>query len=165
MRRRRTIGFLVLAVLVGVVGGCSSEPADQADSAAVRVASTLRDDTITVGSFDFAESELLAEIYSQALEGDGYDVRRAFGLGPREFVLPALAGGLVEWCRSTPGARSSSRASAPTSAPRTSRTPTTSSRGLLAERGDHRARPRAGAGRQHLRRHPRDGRARGPARR
>ena len=96
MRRRRTIGFLVLAALVGVVGGCSSEPGDQAESAAVRVASTLRDDTITVGSFDFAESELVAEIYSQALEGDGYHVRRAFGLGPREFVLPALAGGLVE---------------------------------------------------------------------
>lgn len=96
MRRRRTIGFLVLAALGGVVVGCSSEPADQADSAAVRVAATLRDDTITVGSFDFAESELVAEIYSQALEGDGYHVRRAFGLGPREFVLPALAGGLVE---------------------------------------------------------------------
>ena len=96
MRRRRTIGFLVLAALGGVVVGCGSDPADQADSAAVRVASTLRDDTITVGSFDFAESELVAEIYSQALEGEGYDVQRAFGLGPREFVLPALAGGLIE---------------------------------------------------------------------
>src|SRR5207344_3115165 len=53
-------------------------------------------DAITVGSFDFAESQLLAEIYSQALERGGYRVRRAFDLGPREFVGPALARGLVE---------------------------------------------------------------------
>jgi osmoprotectant transport system substrate-binding protein len=95
MGRRRTIGILVLAAIIGGAG-CSSDPGDRADSAAVDVASTLRDDTVTVGSFDFTESELVAEIYSQALEGEGYDVERAFGLGPREFVLPALAGGLIE---------------------------------------------------------------------
>jgi osmoprotectant transport system substrate-binding protein len=95
MRRRRTIAIWVLAALVGGAG-CSSEPDDRADSPEARVATTLGDDTVTVGSFDFAESELLADIYSQALEAEGYDVRRAFGLGPREFVLPALAGGLVE---------------------------------------------------------------------
>jgi osmoprotectant transport system substrate-binding protein len=49
-----------------------------------------------VGSFDFAESRLLAEVYSQALERNGFTVRRAFGLGPREIVAPALAQGLVE---------------------------------------------------------------------
>ncbi len=95
MRRRRTIAILVLVAVVGGAG-CGSEPDDGPESAAARVATTLRDDTITVGSFDFAESELLADIYSQALEAEGYDVRRAFGIGPREFVLPALAGGLVE---------------------------------------------------------------------
>ena len=39
---------------------------------------------------------LLAELYSQALEQSGLDVRRAFELGPRELVAPALAQGLVE---------------------------------------------------------------------
>ncbi len=53
-------------------------------------------DAITVGSFDFAESRLLAEMYSQALESGGYQVRRAFNLGPREFVAPALARGLID---------------------------------------------------------------------
>ena len=56
----------------------------------------LADDAITVGSFDFAESVVLAEVYSQALEAAGFDVERAFALGPREFVGPALAAGLVE---------------------------------------------------------------------
>ena len=57
----------------------------------------LHDKVVTVGSFDFAESRLLAEIYSQTLEGADIRVRRAFGLGPREFVAPALAVGLVEF--------------------------------------------------------------------
>lgn len=52
---------------------------------------------ITVGSFDFAENELLAELYSQALEGGGFDVRRVFNIGPREFVGPALARGLLDF--------------------------------------------------------------------
>ena len=47
-------------------------------------------------SFDFAESRLLAEIYSQALDRAGLPVRRAFGLGPRELVAPALREGLVD---------------------------------------------------------------------
>ena len=38
----------------------------------------------------------LAEVYSQALEAAGFEVERAFALGPREFVGPALAAGLVE---------------------------------------------------------------------
>jgi len=57
---------------------------------------TLTDNAITVGSFAFAESELLAELYSQAMEAAGLDVVRAFQLGPRELVAPALETGLVE---------------------------------------------------------------------
>ena len=56
----------------------------------------LDDEAITIGSFDFPESVLLAELYSQALEGNGIPVIRAFGLGPREFVGPALDAGLIE---------------------------------------------------------------------
>jgi osmoprotectant transport system substrate-binding protein len=52
---------------------------------------------LTVGSFDFAESRLLAEIYSQALEANGFRVDRAFDLGSREFVIPALDAGLIDF--------------------------------------------------------------------
>ena len=58
--------------------------------------SALGDDAITVGSFDFAESRLLAEIYSQALERAHLPVKRALSLGPREFVAPAMERGLLE---------------------------------------------------------------------
>jgi osmoprotectant transport system substrate-binding protein len=49
-----------------------------------------------VAAFDFPESRLLAEIYAQALEDEGVEVRRELDLGPRELVLPALREGLVD---------------------------------------------------------------------
>lgn len=55
------------------------------------------DDAITVASFGFPESVLLAEIYAQAIEGAGIRVEREHSLGPRELVMPALLQGLVEF--------------------------------------------------------------------
>jgi osmoprotectant transport system substrate-binding protein len=51
---------------------------------------------ITVGSFDFPESVLLAEIYGQALAAAGFPVRILPDLGPREVVDPALMDGLLQ---------------------------------------------------------------------
>lgn len=51
---------------------------------------------IRIGSFDFAESELLAELYAQALESEGLPVVRLGVIGPREISAPALEGGLVD---------------------------------------------------------------------
>jgi osmoprotectant transport system substrate-binding protein len=51
---------------------------------------------ITVGSFDFPESALLAEIYGQALAADRFPVRILPDLGTREVVDPALVDGLVQ---------------------------------------------------------------------
>jgi osmoprotectant transport system substrate-binding protein len=53
-------------------------------------------ESVVVASFNFPESELLAEIYAQALEHAGVPVRREFDLGPRELVQPALRQGLVD---------------------------------------------------------------------
>jgi osmoprotectant transport system substrate-binding protein len=55
------------------------------------------DDAITVASFAFPESVLLAEIYAQAIEGLDIRVEREPSLGPRELVMPALLEGLVEF--------------------------------------------------------------------
>src|SRR4051794_32057312 len=72
-----------LIVVTGVGGARAVAPAPRADA-------------VTVASFDFAGSRLLAEIYAEALERAGVPVHRAFGLGPRELVGPALAEGLVD---------------------------------------------------------------------
>ena len=51
---------------------------------------------ITVGSFDFPESVLLADIYGEALAAGKFPVRILPDLGPREVVDPALMDGLVQ---------------------------------------------------------------------
>jgi osmoprotectant transport system substrate-binding protein len=51
---------------------------------------------ITVGSFDFPESVLLAQIYGQALAAEKIPVRILPALGPRELVDSALMDGLVQ---------------------------------------------------------------------
>jgi osmoprotectant transport system substrate-binding protein len=51
---------------------------------------------ITIGSFNFPESVLLAYLYGDALAGQGYPVRVLPGLGTRELVDPALMVGLIQ---------------------------------------------------------------------
>ena len=51
---------------------------------------------ITVGSFNFPESVLLAYLYADALAAKGYPVRVLPNLGPRELVDPALMVGLIQ---------------------------------------------------------------------
>jgi osmoprotectant transport system substrate-binding protein len=88
-RRDRTIATAILATCWFAVA-CSSPEDDPATAAAPD------DGVIVVGAFDFTESTLLGEIYSQTLEAGGYEVERAFDLGPRELVVPALETGLIE---------------------------------------------------------------------
>ncbi len=52
--------------------------------------------TVTVASFAFTESEVVAELYAQALQAVGVPTRRAPGLGSREVVEPALEQGAVD---------------------------------------------------------------------
>ncbi len=51
---------------------------------------------ITVGSFDFPESVLLADLYADALTAQRFPARVLPDLGPRELVDPALMSGLVQ---------------------------------------------------------------------
>ncbi len=54
------------------------------------------DPAITVGSFNFPESVLLAHVYADALAAKGFPVRLLPALGTREVVQPALMSGLVQ---------------------------------------------------------------------
>lgn len=46
--------------------------------------------SVVVGSADFPESKIVAEIYAQALSANGFTVGRQFGIGSRETYVPAL---------------------------------------------------------------------------
>jgi osmoprotectant transport system substrate-binding protein len=51
---------------------------------------------ITVGSADFPESQLLAQIYGQALAAAGFDVSYELGIGSREVYLGAIEDGEID---------------------------------------------------------------------
>jgi osmoprotectant transport system substrate-binding protein len=80
-----TFGFLV-GVVAGLLSACSGPLSGPAPDP----------DTVVIAAFDFPESQLLVELYGQALEATGVTVRRELALGTREFVQPALQQGLVD---------------------------------------------------------------------
>ncbi|HEY6627591.1 MAG TPA: ABC transporter substrate-binding protein [Acidimicrobiia bacterium] len=51
---------------------------------------------IKVASFNFNESVIVAEIYAQGLEANGYAIERRMNLGAREVVKPALESGEID---------------------------------------------------------------------
>jgi osmoprotectant transport system substrate-binding protein len=53
-------------------------------------------EAISIGSADFPESQLLAEIYAQALEGKDVQVTREFNLGSREKYFTGLEDGSID---------------------------------------------------------------------
>src|SRR5947208_670560 len=50
----------------------------------------------TIGGFGFSEGSVLAELYGQALQHDGYTVTFKLNLGNREVVGPALKSGQID---------------------------------------------------------------------
>jgi osmoprotectant transport system substrate-binding protein len=81
---RRSILAVVAAVLALITAGCgSSNPLGGGE-----ISGDLK--SIAVGSADFTESKIIAELYAQALEANGFAVRRQFGIGSRETYIPAV---------------------------------------------------------------------------
>ena len=73
---------IALAVAIGACGSTSTPAAAKG--------------TITVGGFAFSEGSVLAELYGQALQHDGYTVNFKLNLGNREVVAPALKSGQID---------------------------------------------------------------------
>jgi osmoprotectant transport system substrate-binding protein len=76
---------VALLVLAACNRGGNDDTAAADDDAAVRVA-----------SFDFTESQVLAEVYAQALDAAGVPVRRIGSLESREVLEPALEQDVVD---------------------------------------------------------------------
>jgi osmoprotectant transport system substrate-binding protein len=52
--------------------------------------------TIVIGSQTYPSNEIIAEIYAQALEGDGLTVQRKFNIGQRDAYMPAIKSGEIQ---------------------------------------------------------------------
>ncbi len=83
MFKSRPFGVLVVTVAL-VAAACSSDSGE------------IDGPTIKIGSANFSESALVAEIYAQALEAEGYSVDRKLNIGSREIYKPALESGELD---------------------------------------------------------------------
>src|SRR5256886_14117703 len=81
------------ALLAAVIGlaltavACGSSPSSS---------SNTPKGTITVAGFKFSEGSVLAELYGQALQHDGYTVNFKLNLGSREVVAPAIKSSQID---------------------------------------------------------------------
>jgi osmoprotectant transport system substrate-binding protein len=94
MMKRTKIAFAVTAIaaMMGVAAcGGSSDPLAAGTSAAKANAGT-----VVVGSANFPENALLAEIYAGALSAKGVKVEKKLNIGSRETYIPALKDGSID---------------------------------------------------------------------
>lgn len=90
--RRLALGASLLALVLSActAGGGSQSPATSAGSSG---GGTLP--TVTIGSDGFYESALVAEIYAQALEAQGFTVERKLEIGARPVRVAAFRSGEI----------------------------------------------------------------------
>jgi osmoprotectant transport system substrate-binding protein len=95
--RRTFIRSAIAATAVFALAACGggSDPLSGPSSAGSGSA-PAKVDSLTVGSANFAESQLLAEIYAQALEAKGIKVNRKLNIGARELYMAAIKDGSVD---------------------------------------------------------------------
>ena len=113
LTRRLTLGALLLAAVAACNAGGGSTPAPtkaptSSSAATTAPASTSASQapaqspagnlpTIKIGSVGFDEARVMAELYAQVLEANGYKVdRTGIGLGDRSVVAPAIQSGQID---------------------------------------------------------------------
>ena len=82
-------GLGIAALLLTACGG-GSDPLAESSAEPSEAASSPTGGEILVGSADFTESKILAEIYSQALQAKGVQSSTKLGIGSREIYIKAL---------------------------------------------------------------------------
>ncbi len=88
------VGALVSALALAACGGGSSDnPLDTTNTGGAQTPSTK---AIIVGSANFPESTLLAQIYITALQAKNIQVKPKLNIGSREAYLPALKDGSID---------------------------------------------------------------------
>jgi osmoprotectant transport system substrate-binding protein len=92
-RRWATFGVALALVITSCGSKDPTETTKQTDSASTAKSGSTQ---LVVGSQAYYSNEILAEIYSQALEAKGVMVSRQFQIGQREIYLPELRAGKID---------------------------------------------------------------------
>jgi osmoprotectant transport system substrate-binding protein len=104
IRRNGVIGatLIAFALIAAACGSGDDSSSDETTAAADTTVATETTaaggggDPIIVGSANFSESALVAEIYAQALEAEGFTIDRKLNTGTREIYKPALESGELD---------------------------------------------------------------------
>jgi osmoprotectant transport system substrate-binding protein len=99
-RLRALLGLLAASILaMGVAacggGGSSSSSTTSGQAGLIQSNPDNGKVTITVGSKNFTEEYVLGEIYAQALQAAGYNVKKQLNLGSETIALKALKAGQI----------------------------------------------------------------------
>ena len=89
-RKSKLIAIAAVVAAILPLSACGGDPTSAGGSG------SSDSSTITIGSANFPENELLAEMYAQALEAKDVKVNRKFNIGARELYLKALADGSID---------------------------------------------------------------------
>ncbi len=79
------------ALALGLAACGGSDPMGGAESGSPAAGGSL-----VVGSQQYYSNEIIAELYAQALEAEGYQVTREFQIGQREVYLPEMEAGRID---------------------------------------------------------------------
>src|SRR5215211_4882090 len=99
-RFRELLALIAALVLAFAVAACGddddeSDSGDESSDTAIVSNSDNAGVQLTIGSKNFDEQFILGEIYAQALEAAGYDVKTDLNLGSEQIALKALQAGEV----------------------------------------------------------------------
>ena len=86
---RLALGAVVVGAALALSGCATGDPLDPGTGEGTS-------DTIVIGSQAYYSNEIIAEIYAQALEAEGFTVERKFQIGQRDAYLPSLESGEVD---------------------------------------------------------------------
>lgn len=89
--RLAALAAVAVGATVALAGCASGDPLDSGSGDGGGAS-----ETIVVGSQDYYSNEIIAEIYAQALEDQGFTVDRQFLIGQREVYIPEIEGGEID---------------------------------------------------------------------
>ncbi len=90
--RLLAIAAVAVGATVALAGCASGDPLDNGSGGEGDASS----ETLVIGSQDYYSNEIIAELYAQALEENGYTVEREFRIGQREVYIPEIESGEID---------------------------------------------------------------------
>lgn len=96
MKRTPLIASLTAVALLGLAGCGGGDEALESDSSGDSGDSGSSSGEVVVGSANFPENALLAEIYAGALNGAGVEASTRLNIGSREVYIPAIEDGSID---------------------------------------------------------------------